>query len=83
MIEDKWIPITERLPENGDYILISFENATTAEIGRYEEDKEGGAFYIGDDDSPCASYGLYVNAWMPLPKPYREKAGKVMEGDTM
>lgn len=50
MIEDKWIPITERLPENGDYILISFENATIPEIGRYEEDKEGGAFYIGDDD---------------------------------
>lgn len=83
MIEDKWIPITERLPENGDYILISFENATIPEIGRYEEDKEGGAFYIGDDDSPCASYGLYVNAWMEIPKPYREKAGEVMKGDTM
>lgn len=83
MIEDKWIPIKERLPENGDYILISFENFTIPEIGRYEEDKEGGAFYIGDEDSPCASYGLYVNAWMEIPKPYREKAGEVMEDDTM
>lgn len=83
MAADKWVPVTEQFPENGDYILISFENATTAEIGRYEEDKEGGAFYIGNDALPCIRYGLIVNAWMEIPKPYREKAGEVMKGDTM
>ena len=69
---DKWIPIDERLPEPDKYVLLSFANFTLAEIGRYEVDDDGcGAFYVGDDDSSCSSYGLFVNAWMPLPKPWK------------
>ena len=29
-----WIPITERLPETGDYILISFDNSSLPDTGR-------------------------------------------------
>lgn len=73
----KWIPITERLPEDDKYIMVSFDNFTQSDIGRYEADKDGnGAFYPGDDDKGYASYGLFVNAWMPLPEPYRESEGK-------
>ena len=73
----KWIPITERLPEDDKYIMVSFDNFTLSDIGRYEADKDGnGAFYPGDDDKGYASYGLFVNAWMPLPEPYRESEGK-------
>lgn len=69
---NKWIPITERLPEPGGYILLSFENYTLEDIGRYEKDEDGsGAFYPGDEDESYASIDLLVNAWMPLPKPYR------------
>ena len=68
----QWIPITERTPEDESYILVSFENATMVDIARYEEDDEGGRFYPGDDDEAYSKYGIYVNAWMPLPKPYRE-----------
>lgn len=69
----KWIPITERLPEDDKYIMVSFDNFTLSDIGRYEADKDGnGAFYPGDEDRSCASFELFVNAWMPLPKPYRE-----------
>ena len=69
----KWIPITERLPKPGEYILLSFENYTLTDIGRYEKDEDGsGAFYPGDEDESYASVGLFVNAWMPLPEPYKE-----------
>ena len=30
-------------------------------------------FYPGDEEETYASYGLIVNAWMPLPEPYREE----------
>ena len=71
-VPSKWIPITEQTPENEGYILVSFENYTGLSIARYEEDDEGGRFYPGDDDEPYSKYGIYVNAWMPLPEPYRE-----------
>lgn len=72
-LANPWIPVTERLPETDDYILISFSNYTLPYIGRYEIDAEGnGAFYPGDEAMSYASMGIFVNAWMPLPKPYRE-----------
>ena len=73
----EWIPIDERLPEvdedgYSDYVLISFENATIPTIGMYWQDKNGdGAFHDGDDERTLASYGSFVNAWMPLPEMYR------------
>lgn len=68
----KWIPIAEKLPEPGEYILLSFENFIKADIGRYEKDEDGsGAFYPGDEDESYTSVNLFVNAWMPLPEPYR------------
>ena len=67
-----WIPVEEELPAAGEYILISFYNFSLPQIGRYEEDADGGAFYIGDEDETLSSHGLYVNAWMPLPKCYEE-----------
>lgn len=68
----KWIPISEHLPEDESYILVSFENATMPDIARYEENDEGGTFYPGDDEKSYSSYGLFVNAWMPLPEPYKQ-----------
>lgn len=69
-----WIPISERLPDSDEYILLSFENYTMAAIGRYERNEDGsGNFYEGDNEKPLLSYGVFVNAWMPLPKPYREE----------
>ena len=70
----RWIPVEERLPEDDNYILLSFSNFSLPLIGRYEADNDGGgAFYLGDDDDgdTCLSADLYVNAWQPLPEPYR------------
>lgn len=68
---DNWIPVSEHLPEAGSYVLLSFENVTIPNIGRYETDEEGGAFYSGDDDESYVEYGIFVNAWRPLPELYR------------
>ena len=66
----KWIPVEERLPEANDYILLSFSNFTLPAIGRYEDSE----WYLGDDwgEETCINEGFNVNAWMPLPEPYRK-----------
>ena len=69
---DGWIPVSEDYPENDDYILLSFENFPIPQIGRYEENEDGGAFFAGDDDTSLVSCGVIVNAWRPLPVPYKE-----------
>ena len=74
-LESGWIPVTERLPENDDYVLMSFENFSLPLVGRYMDDEKlGGAWYLGDcfDEDTCLANDLFVNAWMPLPEPYRE-----------
>lgn len=74
---DSWIP-ADQPPEvnaNGEseYILLSFSNYTLPTIGLYRKDNDdSGAYYVGDDDKSCLSYGIIVNAWMPLPEPYKE-----------
>lgn len=69
----QWIPCSERMPDDESYILVSFENYTMPDIARYEENDEGGTFYPGDDEKSYSSYGIFVNAWMELPEPYKEK----------
>ena len=74
----QWIP-AENPPEvdeegYSEYILLNFTNTTVHEIGQYVADEDGGgAYYIGDDDKLCLSYGFFVDAWMPLPERYREE----------
>ncbi len=67
----RWIPVTERLPDDDEYILVSFSNYPNPDIGKYEWDEEGGAFYPGDDETSYVKYGIFVNAWMPLPKNHK------------
>lgn len=69
----KWIPVEEKTPENDARVLLSFCNSDTIISGRYTEDSGGGKFIMWSDGwRSCVSIGLYVNAWMPMPKPYRE-----------
>lgn len=73
----QWIPAvnTPEVDEKGysERILLNFANATVHEIGQYVVDKYSGcAYYIGNDTKPCSIYGLFVDAWMPLPERYKE-----------
>lgn len=68
----RWILVTEKLPEPETYILVSFDNFTLPDIATYRVDDDGsGAFYPGDEDYTYLSVGFFVNAWMPLPEPYK------------
>lgn len=56
-------------PDTDNYILLSFSNFELPCIGRCEgNEDEGFTFFEGDDEKSLASYGLFVNAWMPLPE---------------
>ena len=68
----QWIPVAERLPEPEKLILLSFENFSVPMIGRYTEINGDGVFFVGDSDESFIEHTLFVNAWMPLPEPYRE-----------
>lgn len=79
-----WREINEELPNPGEYVLVSFENegVTLPDIATYEVDKQGnGAFYPSDCEATYASVGVFVNAWMPLPKPYKREEEKQNEAD--
>lgn len=68
----EWIPCSERLPKTDEYIWLSFSNFDLSALGRYVEDEDGGAFYIGDSDTSCVEEDLFVNAWMPRIPNYKE-----------
>lgn len=69
MITEKWIPVTERLPEkDGDYIVTylwigTYSGEAYRETG-IDEWKKGGWIDIPQT--------YEVTAWIPLPKPYQE-----------
>ena len=80
----KWIPIEKKLPKNNERILLSIEGYCTVLLGTYtcgafyvvsreeweEEEKELSGFI---QSIPCSKVGLVVNAWRPMPKPYKEE----------
>ena len=75
----RWIPVEERLPENDNFVLMSFANFTLPLIGRYEQQEDGsGVWYLGDcnEEDTCLANELFVNTWMPLPEQYKEDIGE-------
>ena len=65
--QNQWIPVSERLPENGEEVLITNGKYVTIDERYFLENTEDGEAYTWDingwDD---------VVAWMPLPEPYKE-----------
>lgn len=63
-IVSKWIPCSERLPENAMNVIAQFSSGTVTEL-RYA----GNGIFEGIYDYSTK----VIIAWMPLPEPYREE----------
>lgn len=64
---DRWIPVSERLPEYGEMMLVTCR----AKNGYLSVNR---AYYMDGCWHGSGSMAG-VTAWMPLPEPYREEDG--------
>ena len=71
LLNQKWIPVSERLPEKSTWVLVTCKNPDgyifldIKLINRYTELWDGDEDFIGT-----------VLAWMPLPEPYKKEGGE-------
>ena len=63
--EQRWIPVTERLPEKGQKCLVSDRGRITIDVFLGRGGVYNWQFYLRD-----------YEAWMPLPEPYTEEKKK-------
>ena len=59
----KWIPVTERLPDVNKFVLVYGEGI----VGEATRDGTDGKFYWAGSDEYCSA--IDVTHWMPLPSP--------------
>ena len=73
--EPHWIPVKERLPENGEQVLVYARSVHYA-LAKYDEMREADGTYKKQWVTFDAWKPFYtikeVIAWMPLPEPYKE-----------
>ena len=63
-----WIPVKERLPEVGIYLVTCDDEKYPVKVMRFKESGDTLLWYT--------SRGIYdgrIYAWMPLPEPYAEQ----------
>lgn len=75
-LADRWIPCSERLPEDYTDVLVWFEYYRYGDYNRLYQ-MHGIGNYMSEYDSWMINHEtgwrkLRVFAWMPLPEPYKE-----------
>ena len=73
--ERKWIPVTEALPKNAEFVLLtirrldkSYNQTPFISVGYVSWNQS--AWWCAHDGD-CDSHNVEVLAWMPLPEPWR------------
>ena len=73
LADEKWIPVTERLPESGVDVLVMFpHNMAVAS-------RDMGGWVVNSGDGWCTDVNISDDEkepthWMPLPEPPKEEA---------
>ena len=74
--QGEWIPVSERLPDKNMPCLVSVGKFNFTQIAMYSdlmETIEHKIFYQGDyGKNNFQNITEYVNAWQPLPEPYKK-----------
>lgn len=68
--EPQWIPCSERLPKHSEIVLVSFKIGMV-QMCKYLDDGSSYSWWSYKDD--CLAWNNTVDAWMPLPEPYKEE----------
>ena len=75
----KWIPVSEKLPEEGKEVLAYYEYFRYGDYNCMQTTYGVGYQYDGLWCGDIRGHKLNVIAWQPLPKPYEEKRGNENE----
>ena len=78
--QTRWIPVSERLPEDGQHVMVTFggkiafclaqdNNGTLTEITSIIS-KDANVLWLYPEDE----WGDGYVAWMPLPQPYKAES---------
>ena len=72
---NKWIPVSERLPEDFQRVLVTVVNYNGNKVVRVAEyDNYKGVFRIKENHEEWEIGEKGLLAWMPLPEPYQTES---------
>ena len=65
-----WIPVTERLPERDELVLVTYKTTSKIHLCKYLDDGSENSWWSYIDD--CCAWNNVILAWQPLPEPFKE-----------
>ncbi|MGL4757454.1 MAG: DUF551 domain-containing protein [Aeromonadaceae bacterium] len=66
---NKWISIEDRLPDYGEFVIVSDENGIVQRCMYALDSDEDGIDFWGDNYDMCDGFDVgFFTHWMPLPE---------------